>query len=278
MEMADWVEKFSKTHQKKYWYNSKTKVSKWEDPRIPVTVLSPPPPPPPLKEEPQKNEKTRTTLFDFLMECLRNEVNNEYVWDSRYDADYQPPNVMVSKAAEGEKEKKEKEVKEENDDRGQGGDGEEGKKIEKRKKDFAFYWITKVPYVVKEVDHDLGVVAIISLFDKNPNLIISIDTDPSLLSLKNSLCGFRPSFEFNLAAFAAFIGIQTPCFSIWRDTIWKTVYKDRYESDVEWNVNAETWNMISKVRVSLCISHGSNASKCFTRELQAFLTMVSEIR
>jgi hypothetical protein len=255
--MADtWVEKFSKTHQKKYWYNSKTKVSKWEDPHIaiPSQLLE-------LKEQPKES---KTTLFDFLMECLRNEVNNEYVFDRRYDADYEPPNVSVSKTkTKTTKELEEDDKKEEKD---------------KCKKDFAFYWITKVPYVVKEVDHDLGVVAIISLFDKNPNLINSLYTDPSLLPLKNSLCGFRPSFEFNLAAFAAFIGIQTPCFSIWRDTIWKTVYKNRYESDVEWNVNAETWNMISKVRVSLCISHGSKASMCFTREIQAFLTMISEIR
>jgi hypothetical protein len=260
--MADtWVEKFSKTHQKKYWYNSKTKVSKWEDPHIPVIT-----PAPQLNEEPKKESdiKSKTTLFDFLMECLRNEVNNEYVFDRRYDADYEPPNVSVSKTkTKTTKELEEDDKKEEKD---------------KCKKDFAFYWITKVPYVVKEVDHDLGVVAIISLFDKNPNLINSLYTDPSLLPLKNSLCGFRPSFEFNLAAFAAFIGIQTPCFSIWRDTIWKTVYKNRYESDVEWNVNAETWNMISKVRVSLCISHGSKASMCFTREIQAFLTMISEIR
>jgi len=256
--MADtWVEKFSKTHQKKYWYNSKTKVSKWEDPRIPIITPSPQ-----LNEEPKRelDIKSKTTLFDFLMECLRNEVNNEYVWDRRYDADYEPPNVSILKTKTDDKEK------------------EEEKEKDKCKKDFAFYWITKVPYVVKEVDHDLGVVAIISLLDKNPNLIISIDTDPSLLSLKNFLCGFRPSFEFNLAAFAAFIGIQTPCFSIWRDTIWKTVYKNRYESEVEWNVNAETWNIISKVRVSLCISHGSKASTCFTREIQAFLTMISEIR
>ena len=69
---TDWIEKFSKTHERKYFFNRKTKKTSWEDPR------APPAPPP-------KVEEIKQTFFEFLMECLRNEVTNESVWDRRYD-------------------------------------------------------------------------------------------------------------------------------------------------------------------------------------------------
>jgi len=221
---TDWIEKFSKTHERKYFFNRKTKKTSWEDPRAPL---------PPLVAV---VEEIKQTFFEFLMECLRNEVTNELVWDRRYDVN------EVSDV--------------------------------KDRKDFAFYWISKVPYIVKEVNHELGVAAIISLYEKNQS-ILSHSIDPDL---KNKLCGFEPCFEFNLAAFAAFVGVQTPPLSAWRDAIWKSVYRDRYNTQVSSNVSPETWNMISKVRVTLCVSYKSRAGSCFIKEMQAFMNMISQIK
>jgi len=229
-EDTDWIEKFSKTHERKYFYNRKTKKTSWDDPRAPPPALN--------EKEKDINEeiKIKQTFFDFLMECLRNEVTNEFVWDRRYDDD------LERNASE--------------------------------RKDFAFYWISKVPYIVKEVNHDLGVAAIISLYEKNPSIVSNL----SDIELKNKLCGFQPCFEFNLAAFAAFVGVQTPPLSSWRDAIWKSVYRDRYNTQVAWNVSPETWNMISKVRVTLCVSYKSRAGSCFMKEMQAFMNMISQIK
>lgn len=267
MSDSVWVEKYSKTHHKKYYYNSKTKESKWDDPRIATAPLASAPlpaaplaaaPAPQVVIEPKNEalnvkEEEKVSFFDFLMECLRNEVNNEYVWDRKYDADFTPTSLLFEKIGLNQK--------------------NEQLKV---KKDFAFYWISKVPYVVKEVDHELGVVAIISLFDKSPSLFDS--NEKTTKELRNSLCGFNPSYEFNLAAFAAFIGVQTQPHSVWRDTVWRSVYKPFFDSRVAWDATNENWAVISKVRVSLCISYGSKASLCFMKEMEGFLQGVANIR
>jgi hypothetical protein len=230
----DWVEKYSKTHNRTYYYNTRTRESKWEDPRI-------------VKEKEKDKVEVKVSFFDFLMECLRNEVNNEFVWDRRYDPTYRPPLFP------------------------------ELTKTDDKKSDFGFYWITKVPYVAKEIDHDLGVVAIISTYEKSQSLVEVLQRE-SVPTLKNAICGFRPFYEFNLAAFASFLGVQTQPHSSWRDAVWKTEYKKRFDESVAWDVTAESWNMISKVRVSLCTSYASKASLCFVREMEAFLQMVAQLR
>jgi hypothetical protein len=257
---TEWLEKYSKTHKRTYYYNIRTKESKWEDPRISISVNK-------EKESdkekenkendkdkgkdvekvtinPKKEEvKEKVSFFDFLMECLRNEVNNEFVWDRRYDTTYRPPLFPEMTKTD--------------------------------KSDFGFYWIAKVPHLIKEIDYDLGVVAIISTFEKNLSLPETLLKDSTL---KNALCGFRPSYEFNLAAFATFLGVQTQAHSLWRETVWKTEYKKRFDDNVVWDVTAESWNMISKVRVSLCTSYASKASLCFVREMEAFLQMVAQLK
>jgi hypothetical protein len=251
----EWIEKYSKTHQRKYYFNTKTKESRWENPKILVSVSAEKTD---SKKEPQTEKvsfkevkdvivEEKVTFFDFLMECLRNEVNNEYVWDRRFDPNFVPsmfPYKVIMPC-------------------------------EKNKKDFGFYWISKLPYVVREIDIHLGVVSIISLFEKTPSIF---ETFPKDVLLRSKLGGFKPSYEFNLAAFAAFIGIQTKTCTPWREMIWNSDYKSRFEKNVVWDVTPENWNMISKVRVTLCVSYASKASLCFTREMQAFVQMISQIR
>jgi hypothetical protein len=248
-----WVEKFSKTHKKKYYFNRETKETSWINPietQLGVQLAAE------KKVENIKNEKNETvqvsefvskvenenkviaqsakkeselSLLEFLMNCLQNEVSMEFDWESRYSDDRSNP---------------------------------------KNKKIFSYYLVTNVPYLVKEIQYEYGVVALLSITDTH--LPISHD-------ILKKLCGFKPFYEFNLASFAAFLGVQTPyAMSQWRETVWRTVYKPIFEQMKL--PSADSWDKLSRVRVTLCTSTENPGGYLFVRELQEFLKYVSNIR
>ena len=228
MQDSEWVEKFSKTHNRTYFYNKRTKKTSWEDPLKPSLIIQP-------------VEQKRVSLFDFLIQCLRHEVTLEYDWERRYDVNFQPELFEFSFASENENIKK---------------------------PSFSFYWISKVPYVYKETDYESGCVAIISLMDEHTSMFERVQTDKDLC---NKLCGFRPFYEFNLSCFAAFLGVLTPPTHPFRAFMWKEVYKPQYEKFTQWDSSAETWESISRVRISLCTPFKSWASTSFVNEITLFL-------
>lgn len=165
------------------------------------------------------------------MDCLKNEVSMEFDWESRYSISDSDPNP-------------------------------------KNKKIFSYYLVTNVPYLVKEIQYDYGVVALLSITDTH--LPISHE-------ILNKLCGFKPFYEFNLSSFAAFLGVQTSyAMSPWRQAVWRTVYKPIFEQMKL--PNADSWAKLSRVRVTLCTSAENPGGYLFVRELQEFLKYVSNIR
>lgn len=171
------------------------------------------------------------SLMEFLMDCLKNEVSMEFDWESRYSTSDSDPNP-------------------------------------KNKKIFSYYLVTNVPYLVKEIQYDYGVVALLSITDTH--LPISHE-------ILNKLCGFKPFYEFNLSSFAAFLGVQTSyAMSPWRQAVWRTVYKPIFEQMKL--PNADSWAKLSRVRVTLCTSAENPGGYLFVRELQEFLKYVSNIR